>query len=168
PMLCIHGSKDFWERFSWVADVSELIQSQANLDWDEIIRVTKSLRAERMVHTGLALAHGLLRAPLPSEILQRVQADRTACEIADEMQRMLLSRPAQTLDMVGRVRYRRRMLAGFFSGWRYVVRLAVVPAEEDWAMMRLPRALAPLYIALRPFRLLRKYAADREEAKPTA
>ena len=90
PMLCIHGSKDFWERFSWVADVSELIQSQANLDWDEIIRVTKSLGAERMVHTGLALAHGLLRAPLPSEILQRVQADRTACEIASEMQGMLL------------------------------------------------------------------------------
>ncbi|MGC1966091.1 MAG: nucleotidyltransferase family protein [Candidatus Acidiferrales bacterium] len=169
PMLCIHGSKDFWERFSWVADVSELIQSQANLDWDEIIRVTKSLRAERMVHTGLALAHGLLRAPLPGEILQRVQADRIACEIAREMQRMLLSRPAQTLDTVGRLRYRRRMLAGFFAGWRYVARLAVVPAEEDWAMMRLPRALAPLYIALRPFRLLRKYgAANREEAKPTA
>jgi Uncharacterised nucleotidyltransferase len=168
PMLCIHGSKDFWERFSWVADVAELIQSHPNLDWNEIIRVTKSLRAERMVHTGLALAQGLLRAPLPSEILQRVQADRTACEIADEMQQMLLSRPAQTLDTAGRLRYRRRMLAGFFAGWGYVVRLAVVPAEEDWAMMRLPRALAPLYIALRPFRLLRKYgAANREEAKPT-
>jgi hypothetical protein len=168
PMLCIHGSKDFWERFSWVADVAELIQSHPNLDWNEIIRVTKSLCAERMVHTGLALAQGLLRAPLPSEILQRVQADRTACEIADEMQQMLLSRPAQTLDTAGRLRYRRRMLAGFFAGWGYVVRLAVVPAEEDWAMMRLPRALAPLYIALRPFRLLRKYgAANREEAKPT-
>ena len=169
PMLCIHGSKDFWERFSWVADVSELIESHANLDWDEFIRVTESLRAERMVHIGLALAHGLLRAPLPSEILQRVQADRIACEIAGEMQQMLLSRPAQALDTAGRLRYRRRMLAGFFAGWRYVGRLAVVPAEEDWAMMRLPRALAPLYILLRPFRLLRKYgAANREEAKPTA
>ena len=61
------------------------------------------------------------------------------------------------------------MLFGFFAGWRYVVRLAVIPAEEDWAMMRLPRALAPLYIALRPLRLLRKYgAANREAAKPTA
>jgi hypothetical protein len=61
------------------------------------------------------------------------------------------------------------MRAGFVAGWRYVARLAVVPAEEDWTMMRLPRPLAPLYIALRPFRLLRKYGwAGRQDAKPTA
>jgi hypothetical protein len=169
PMLCIHGSKDFWERFSWVADVSELIQSHPNLNWDEVMRVTESLGAGRMLYTGLALAHGLLRAWLPAEILQRVQADRVACEIAGEMQRMLMSRPAQTLDAAGRLRYRRRMLTGFVAGWRYVMRLAVVPAEEDWTMIRLPRSLSPLYIALRPFRLLRKYGwTNREGAKPTA
>jgi hypothetical protein len=169
PMLCIHGSKDFWERFSWVADVSELIQSYPQLNWDEVMRVTESLGALRMLFTGLALANGMLRTPLPSEILERVQHDRTACEIAGEMARMLMSRPAQTLDTAGRLRYRRQMLAGFVAGWRYVMRLAVVPAEEDWAMMRLPRSLAPLYIALRPFRLLRKYGwANREDAKPTA
>jgi Uncharacterised nucleotidyltransferase len=168
PMLCIHGSKDFWERISWVADVSELIQSHPELNWDGVMRVTESLGAVRMLYTGLALAHGLLRATLPAEILHRVQADRTACEIASEMQQMLMTRPSQTLDAAGRLRYRRRMLAGFVAGWRYVLRLAVVPAEEDWAMMRLPHALAPLYIALRPFRLLRKYGAgNRGEAKPT-
>jgi hypothetical protein len=169
PMLCIHGSKDFWERFSWVADVSELIQSHPDLNWDEVWRVTKSLGAGRMLYTGLALAHCLLRTPFSAEILRRVQADRTACEIASEIQQMLMTRPSQTLDAAGRLRYRRNMLAGFVAGWRYVLRLAVVPAEEDWAMMRLPRSLAPLYIALRPFRLLRKYgAANREDAKPTA
>ncbi|MFZ0519960.1 MAG: nucleotidyltransferase family protein [Candidatus Acidiferrales bacterium] len=169
PMLCIHGSKDFWERFSWVADVSELIQSHPDLNWDEVMRVTESLGALRMLFTGLALANGMLRTLLPAEILERVQHDHTACEIAGEMARMLMSRPAQTLDTAGRLRYRRQMLAGFVAGWRYVMRLAVVPAEEDWAMMRLPRSLAPLYIALRPFRLLRKYGwANREDAKPTA
>ncbi|MFZ0882849.1 MAG: nucleotidyltransferase family protein [Candidatus Acidiferrales bacterium] len=169
PMLCIHGSKDFWERFSWVADVSELIQSHPDLNWDEVMRVTESLGALRMLFTGLALANGMLRTLLPAEILERVQHDHTACEIAGEMARMLMSRPAQTLDTAGRLRYRRQMLAGFLAGWRYVMRLAVVPAEEDWAMMRLPRSLAPLYIALRPFRLLRKYGwANREDAKPTA
>jgi hypothetical protein len=46
---------------------------------------------------------------------------------------------------------------GGVAGWRYAIRLAVVPAEEDWMMVRLPAALAPLYIVLRPLRLLRKY-----------
>ncbi len=169
PMLCIHGSKDFWERFSWVADVSELIQSHPAMDWDEVMRATEPLGAGRMLLLGLALANGLLDAPLPAEILQRVNADPTACEIGAEIQRMLMSRPSQTFDGAGRLRFRRSMRAGFVAGWRYVARLAVVPAEEDWAMMRLPRPLAPLYIALRPFRLLRKYGwAGRQDAKPTA
>jgi hypothetical protein len=33
----------------------------------------------------------------------------------------------------------------------------VVPADEDWEFVKLPPALAPLYVALRPMRLLRKY-----------
>jgi hypothetical protein len=169
PMLCIHGSKDFWERFSWVTDVSELIQSHPAMDWDEVIRVTEPLGAGRMLLLGLALANGLLDAPLPAEILQRVHADRIACEIGSEIQRMLMSRPSLTFDGAGRLRFRRSMLAGFVAGWRYVARLAVVPAEEDWMMMRLPRTLAPLYIALRPFRLLRKYGwAGRQDAKTTS
>ncbi|MFY9803562.1 MAG: nucleotidyltransferase family protein [Candidatus Acidiferrales bacterium] len=169
PMLCVHGSKDFYERFSWVADVAELIRSHPALNWDEVMRVTESLGAMRILFLGLALANGLLQAPLPAEILQRVHADGTACEIAEEIQQMLMSRPSQTFDAAGRLRFRRHMLAGFAAGWRYVLRLAIVPAEEDWVMMRLPRPLAPLYIALRPFRLLRKYGwAGREQPKPTA
>jgi hypothetical protein len=169
PMLCIHGSKDFWERFSWVADVSELIQSHPAMDWDEVMRVTEPLGAGRMLLLGLALANRLLDAPLPAEILRRVNADRTASEIAAEIQRMLTNRPSETFAGAGRLRFRRSMLASYLAGWRYVARLAVVPAEEDWMMMRLPRSLAPLYIALRPFRLLRKYGwAGGPDAKPTA
>jgi hypothetical protein len=169
PMLCIHGSKDFWERFSWVADVCELIQSCPAMNWDQVLRITESLGAGRMVLLGLALANGLLDAPLPVEILARVRADGVACEIADEIRQMLMTRPSQTLDAAGRLHFRRRMLASFVGGWRYVARLAIVPTEEDWMMMRLPHSLAPLYIALRPFRLLRKYGwAGRQDPKPTA
>ena len=78
-----------------------------------------------------------------------------------------MSRPFRTLDAAGRFRFRRRMLAGKLVGWRYAMRLAVVPSEDDWQMMRLPRALAPLYIALRPLRLLQKYGwLGRRAAKP--
>jgi hypothetical protein len=39
--------------------------------------------------------------------------------------------------------------------------LAVIPAEEDWQMVQLPAPLAPLYLALRPLRLLHKYGLAR-------
>src|ERR1700735_1915391 len=156
-ILCIHGAKDFWERVSWIADISELLRRYTNLDWNVAMQRAKSLNAERMLHVGLSLAVGLLDAPVPDEIRHRVQADRVAMDVASEITSRLMRRPYRSLDAPGRFNFRRRMLPGAWEGWRYAMRLSVVPAEEDWEMMRLPSALAPLYIARRPLRLLRKY-----------
>jgi hypothetical protein len=167
PMLCIHGSKDFWERLSWIADVNELVQSHPTLDWDRVLHFAQPLQATRMLNLGLALAARVLGTLLPAEISARVQADRLAREVASEVHERLMSRPFRTLDAAGRFQFRRRMLADKLSGWRYAMRLAVVPSEDDWQMVRLPGALAPLYIALRPLRLLQKYGwAGKRAAKP--
>jgi hypothetical protein len=167
PMLCIHGSKDFWERLSWIADVNELVQSHPTLDWDRVLHFAQPLQATRMLNLGLALAARVLGTLLPAEISARVQADRLAREVASEVHERLMSRPFRTLDAAGRFHFRRRMLADKLSGWRYAMRLAVVPSEDDWQMVRLPGALAPLYIALRPLRLLQKYGwAGKRAAKP--
>jgi hypothetical protein len=167
PMLCIHGSKDFWERLSWIADVSELVRSHPALDWDRVLRFARPLSATRMLNLGLALATRVLDASLPAEVSARVQADRVAGQVAAEVHQRLLSRPFRTLDAAGRFQFRRRMLTANLEGWRYAMRLAVVPSEDDWEMMRLPRALAPLYVALRPLRLLQKYGwAGRRATKP--
>ena len=168
PMLCIHGSKDFWERLSWIADINELVQSHHALDWDRVLRFAQPLHATRMLNLGLALAVGVLGLSLPSEVKARVQADRVAGQVASEVRARLLARPFRTLDAAGRFHFRRRMLVGKLEGWRYAMRLAVVPSEDDWQMVRLPGALAPLYIALRPLRLLQKYGwAGKRAAKPS-
>jgi Uncharacterised nucleotidyltransferase len=155
--LCIHGAKDIWERISWVADISELIQVASGLDWDAVWKHAEQSQAERMVSLGLALAADLLDAPLPVEVRLRVKKDAIATAIAGELKAKLLRRNPRQLSGTARFQYRRRMIAGALPGWRYSMRLAMAPAEEDWEAVRLPRALAPLYVALRPLRLLQKY-----------
>jgi hypothetical protein len=168
PVLCVHGSKDFWERISWVADIAELIQRQTDLDWDAAFRTAESLRVERMLHLGLALADDLLQAPMPVEIRKRVRDDSEALSVAREVKQRTLGRGLPGFGTISRLRFRRRMVLGTLAGWRYSIRLAVVPAEEDWEMVQLPGVLAPLYLALRPLRLLRKYgwAHSRQDASP--
>ena len=163
-LLCIHGSKDFWERISWIADVAEFVQAHPRLDWDQVIRRAESLRAVRMLHLGLALAIGFFDLPLPDEISRRVKADEIACVLAREIELRIFHDGANSLGAAGRFWFRRRMLDGIFEGWRYSARLTVSPAEEDWEMVRLPRPLAPLYVALRPLRLLLKYGVS--DARP--
>jgi Uncharacterised nucleotidyltransferase len=163
--LAIHGSKDFWERISWIADISELIQSHPALDWGAVRQRAESFRAQRMVYLALALAAGLLDAPLPAGIASCVARDAVAASAASELQQRILSRDSSALSSAWRFGFRRRMVPGFFRGWRYALRLATVPAEEDWEIMHLPRPLAPLYAALRPLRLLRKHATIRRSSQ---
>jgi hypothetical protein len=159
--LCVHGSKDFWERISWITDVAGLIQRQTGFDWDRAFRTAESLRVERMLHLGLALADDLLQAPMPKEIRKRVRDDAEALAVAREVGERTLSRNLSGVSAGKRMRFRRRMVRGILAGWRYSLRLAVIPAEEDWEMVQLPRLLAPLYLALRPLRLLAKYGWAR-------
>ena len=158
-VLSLHGTKDFWERLSWIADISELIQRYPNLDWSVTIDRAKVLRAERMLHVALLLATNLTETPFAEEIQRRLRSDRTANDLASEVWTGLMRRNYSSLNAKGRFNFRRRMLPGT-DGWRYAVRLSVVPAEEDYEMIRLPGILSPLYIALRPLRLLRKYGLN--------
>jgi hypothetical protein len=159
PILSIHGSKDFWERIGWVADIAELVQSQGGLDWDAIWRQAEVLRAQRMVSLGLLLATELLDAPLPQGVASRVHKDRVTARIAAELRQRLLSRAVPHRTASERFRFRRRMLPGAPAGWGYALRLAFAPAEQDWGPGGLPRRFGPLYALLRPFRLWRKYGA---------
>jgi hypothetical protein len=159
--LSIHGSKDFWEKILWIADISELVQSHPALDWDAVWQRAESVHAQRMVCLALALATGFLDAPLPPEIASRVAQDTVAASAAFEITRRHLSRESAPRSAAGRFGFRRRMVRGALAGWRYALRLTVAPAEEDWERMRLPPVLAPLYAALRPLRLLRKHATKR-------
>jgi len=167
PILCIHGSKDFWERISWVADLAELVRSQPQLDWDKVLRVAGSLKAQRMLYLGLILASGLLAAPLPQDVTSCIWNDSFAAALAVAISKRLVTAEWSDLDAVSRFRFRRRMLPAL-AGWRYAARLTLAPAEEDWSTVRLPRSLATLYLALRPFRLLRKYGwRNRRSSRPS-
>ena len=155
--LCVHGSKDFWAKLVWVADIAELSQAFPAMDWDAAARRAEELGAGRMMNLGLALAMDLLGAELPVEVKATVLRDEAAQGLAARLRRDLLARSATPMSARERFRFRRQLVPGAMAGWNYASRLTLAPAEDDWLMLRLPRPLAPLYLLLRPLRLLRKY-----------
>jgi Uncharacterised nucleotidyltransferase len=154
-LLSIHGSKHFWEQLSWIADLAAFVQAYPHLDWDQVFRRAQSMRARRMVAVSLALALRLFN--LSHEVMNRVRRDAEANSIARRIEYRLLAHSPCELGAVARFHLRRQMLEGAFEGWRYSLRLATQPSDEDWSAMPLPDVLTPLYTALRPLRLLRKY-----------
>jgi putative nucleotidyltransferase-like protein len=156
-LLCVHGCKDSWEKLLWIADVAELVQAFPRIDWDRCVRLAESLRAQRMLLVGLNLASRIFSVRLPDRITSLVRGDSVADSIAARIERNFFVGDRPSPGAAARFNYRRGLLAGPLAGWRYALRLTVAPSDDDWSTMRLPRFLSPLYFALRPLRLLRKY-----------
>jgi len=68
-VLCVHGCKHRWDALKWLVDVAELLRCHPQLDWVALQTRAHEMGAAIMVETGLVLAHDLLEAPVPEEIL---------------------------------------------------------------------------------------------------
>jgi hypothetical protein len=165
--ICVHGSKHFWERLLWIADVAGLLAQQAAFDWARAFDVARETGTERMVRLGLCLAMEMLCAPVPSHVAEEVRSDVTALQLSGEIRRHLASGEEAAKGACHRAMMRTQMCGGFLRSARYLLRLLLTPTEEDWGGSR-PGSRSGLLDALRrPLRLARKYRADsRSPEKP--
>lgn len=69
-VLCVHGCKHLWDTLKWLVDVAELLRCHPELDWVSVQTRADEMGAGIMVEIGLVLAHDLLQAPVPAEILE--------------------------------------------------------------------------------------------------
>jgi hypothetical protein len=156
-ILCVHGTKHLWQRLEWICDVAKLLQSHEEMNWQWVTEQACMLGGERMLFLGLLLVDELQGAVLPEVVLQRVRADRVAASLAEQVLGRLLhdvdAPPADLEASLFHLKARERWM----DRVRYCVRLAVTTTPGDWALVRLPSSLFPLYYVLRPIRLVGTY-----------
>jgi SAM-dependent methyltransferase len=155
-MLCVHGTKHFWDRLAWIVDVAELITSQP-VDWEHSTQIAAEMKSTRVFLLGLYLAHELLGAALPQPVLERAQRDAAVRWLAEKVRAQFEGNADASPGVVPRSLFRLRSRDGIWQGMRHMLRLTTSPTERDRQTTRLPRFLAPLYVLLRPWRLLREY-----------
>jgi hypothetical protein len=155
-MLCVHGAKHFWDRLAWIVDVAELIAAQP-VDWEHSSRIAAEMKSTRVFLLGLYLAHEWLGAALPQPVLERARVDAGVRWLAEKVRAQFEGNADASPGVVPRSLFRLRSRDNTGQGMRHLLRLAIRPTERDRQTSPLPRFLAPLYVLLRPWRLLREY-----------
>src|SRR2546427_841220 len=159
-VLCAHGAKHLWERLEWICDVAELLRSTPGLDLDGGLERARDLGVHRMVLLALRLARDLLDAPLPDTVARRAQADAAGARLAAQVQSAVFPHvPSPPPDRAGLSPFPLRAPERWRDLPRYCARGRFTPTLGDWAWLRLPDALYPLYYVVRPIRLVVKYGA---------
>jgi hypothetical protein len=154
-LLCVHGSKHFWERLGWIADIAALSRATRPLDWTMSMERARKWGIRRMVLLGAGLAERLFQTPLPNEVTDYLRTDTTARRLIDGICRRIFAAKPAELGVFSRFAFRVRMRGPLARGLPYAVRLALMPTEFDRGGHA--RYLEPVYALLRPLRLARTY-----------
>ena len=156
-VLCINGAKDCWSRLDRVCDLAMLLKTTSSLDWDLILASADQARTRRIILLGLALASGLLDAPLPADVVDEIERDRTLTLIASRMARkMLVVCGAETSSRLTGFLFLLRMRDGWRERYEYCI-AQLRPGVGDWSALPLPERLSFLHYVVRPFRLLGRH-----------
>ncbi|MCY7283873.1 MAG: nucleotidyltransferase family protein [Cyanobacteria bacterium CAN_BIN43] len=109
PILCVHGSRHRWERLTWLCDIAEIMRLRPDLDWDAVIARSQVLVCRRMLYLGILLAHDLLDAPLPEQVLRKMQADREVMLLVNSTYQQLLYKMNVSDQFLGKTIYQIRV-----------------------------------------------------------
>jgi hypothetical protein len=159
-MLCVHGGKHFWERLSWIVDIARLICAR-DVNWALMLGIAAKLESMRALLLGLALAHDVVGADLPEPVLQRIGADANVAWLETKVLEQYEGTGNPGAGIFRRAAFRLRSSDKLGRGLRQLIRLSLIPTESDREAIHLPAFLSPLYVAIRPLRLLTKYGVGQ-------
>jgi hypothetical protein len=90
-ILCMHGSKHYWHRSSWLTDVTELSAKQPTLDWSYITQRAKHLHIYRMLLLTIRLMHELQNAAVPNDLLVEALSSATVKDLVYWVKRWMFN-----------------------------------------------------------------------------
>lgn len=151
-VLSLHAAKHVWGRLIWLCDLARIMKLPG-LNWNWIASQATDLGAVRIIRVSLVLANRLLETPIPAAAEESLPKDRHAGALAGKIQAHIASDAAYNVESLAYFRLMLRLRERQADRLRFVNRLAFTPGPGEWAAVRLPRSLFPLYRIVRLSRL---------------
>ena len=179
-ILCVHGTKHLWERLQWITDVSQVLRQYAScdgkpdgqgqtgeLDWDRVRGLAVRFRVERMVALGLVLAHDVLEAPLPPQVLAWSRALPRVEVLAAQVRAGLFAEhePGEDQSALVSSWFLMRAMDSWRDRARFALHVATTPPAEERAALALPGSLERLRPIVRPASLAAAHLKHAQAAR---
>ncbi len=156
--LCAHGAKHAWNRLKWITDIAELLRVSPDLDWRALMGNVDAWGAERLLLLGDRLAHDLLSAQLPDEMLARIADEPVLEPLAALVAERLWKSLERSPGILENASFHLKMRTRWQDKLRYCLQNTMVPTVGEWKLIPLPEHLSFLYYPMRPLRLIGAYS----------
>jgi hypothetical protein len=152
-LCCIEGARNHWRRLAAIADLAELIAAHRAADWTALLEAAGRIGCRRALFLGLLLAHDVLHAAVPPQILVEAREDADAKALAEGAKAALFSDVADSASELASFRYEMRVRERWRDRVGSALMRTLTPSLGDWRFVSLPDRLTFLYYPLRPLRI---------------
>jgi hypothetical protein len=158
-VLGLHAAKHVWGRLIWLCDLERI--SRLPLNWERIAEHAQQLGVVRILRVTLLLAEKLLGSPYPASVAENLPEDSAAETLAEEIETYISNDKTYDVESLAYFRLMLRLRERRIDRIRFVSRFVFAPGPGEWAVMRLPKLLFPLYRVLRLARLAGRIVSGR-------
>jgi hypothetical protein len=155
--ICVHAAKHGWVQLGSICDVAETIRARPAIDLMAILDQATTLGSRRIFLTGIYLAHELVGAPIPEDLVATARNDRAVRALTRHIAIQLFNEASRRDTNLDPWMVPLRSIEGPRARIHYLVRRMLAPTMGDYELIPLPRRLFPLYWAIRPFRMAVQY-----------
>jgi len=153
-VLSAHAAKHVWSRLIWLCDLAR-IMSLPTLNWSWIRAQAESLGIVRILQVTTLAASQIFGAALPPGAEQSglLASDPATLALADRVQSFVKRETAFNVESPAYFRWMMQLRERAADRRRFLTRLMFTPGPSEWATLRLPAPLFPLYHLVRLARL---------------
>jgi len=155
--LCLNGLKYTWAKLSLLCDIARVIESDANLDWEDLLLKAETAGIRRAFLLGIALARDILGTSVPASIPEAAGKDRVIRVLRERARIRLFERGDEEPGFLETARFQLPAKDRLSDRISYCFIRAFFPTAEDWKLLSLPDSLYFLYYFIRPLRLAGLY-----------
>ncbi|WP_052374314.1 nucleotidyltransferase family protein [Methanobacterium sp. SMA-27] len=152
-ILCIHASGHYWDRLSWICDVSELIQSY-EINWEYIFEKADKLGIKRLILVNLCLAVDLLDLNLPNTIHQHLEST-TIQYLTFKVKKRIFMPNYDSLFQMADIRFNIREKRSHRI--KDFLKIMFLPTNEEWDKSSLKSFFPPFSYFYRFIQVLTNY-----------
>lgn len=147
--LALHSTKERWLRLRMVCDIAELLRARPALNWDHALAAAAAQGGRRILLYAAYLAATWLDAPVPQAVLALAEADPLIERFERDLWHFFQIGEEDFSRLFDLSSFRFRVLDRTVDRVGYVVRTLATPRLVHTQIVRLPAALAPVYVPLK-------------------
>jgi len=152
-LLCVHAAGHRWERLNWLCDISEMVKSQ-DLKWDLIFSKAEELGVKRILILNLLLANDLLGMKIPDFIKHDINVKNELNGIIFQIKQSIFCNEKNLYSKATlRLKIREKNIDKIMDFFR----ITFLPTNKEYASLKIPISLFPLYYLYRFFKVIKDY-----------